>query len=115
MTINRKIKLFEGELEGLQFLVAHFPRQGEVEILYKATFPRMHEMVGELKAGLNRIGMFDRVHNGLLHTEELVKKGQYEEAQDYVLELNRELMEASGTAEALRKRYPPKQGSSPTH
>jgi hypothetical protein len=108
MSMKMTIAEFEDALEGLQSAVVIYPEDGELDTLFDITFPRIRRCLSELSPKLSKIGMFDKVASGLDEIERLARDMQYREGQRCVSRLLRELSEASGTAEALRKKYPPR-------
>jgi len=105
--MGKKMKVcdFEDDLEGLQGAISVFVKNDELDVLLESGFRLMRKAAEELKPALHAIGMVERVNDGLALAELLVREGKYKDAEDAVLFMNRELMEASGTMEKLRRRY----------
>lgn len=106
MKPKRSIAQFESYLEGMQGNIALY-RRGINEFFLSQSFPLIYERLAAIRRDLEALGMYERVRDALTQAEALVRKGPEhdEEAEMLILNANRALMQASGSYEAMRRRY----------
>lgn len=100
----RGLKHFCRTLDGLQGSIALFP-QGLSEFLFSAGYPHYFEELEAVRGALEDIGLYEAVREAITRSEVLTKEGQYRQAEMLVLEVNRQLSDASGANDDMRRTY----------
>ena len=82
-------------------------RRGINEFFLSHGFPRIYEQLEAVRRDLEALGMYERCRDALKQAEALVRQGPEhdEEAELLLLNVGGELAHASGSYEALRRRY----------
>ena len=106
MKVKRSITEFEELLGAAQGGIALY-RRGVHEFFLSDGFPRYYEHLEAVRRDLEALGMYERCREALTQAEALIKQGPEhdEEAEMLILNANRALMQASGSYEAMRRRY----------
>ena len=106
--MQRKLSMarFEGNLEGMSGNISLY-RKGINKHFLTVGFPMMHDELEQVRKRLEAIGMYEQCRDALIQTEALVRKGPEHDEDAYTLMLTmiRALMQASGSHEAMRRRY----------
>lgn len=82
-----------------------YSNAGQTTKLFEGAYPVLRNQLAEVALALDRIGMLAAVEAALDESEALARSGEYDKAEDVILEMTRALMRASGTMERLEKRY----------
>jgi hypothetical protein len=106
MKVKRSIAEFENLLEAGQGGIALY-RRGVNEFYLSDGFPRYYEELEAVRRDLEALGMYELCRDALLKAEALIKQSPEhdDEAEMLILNANRALMQASGSYEAMRRRY----------
>lgn len=106
MKIKRSVAEFERNLGGMQGNLPLY-RQGINEFYLSQGFPWIYEQLEGVRQDLEALGMYERCRDALTQAEALIKQGPEhdDEAEMLILSANRALMQASGSYEAMRRRY----------
>jgi hypothetical protein len=106
MKVKRSLVEFENLLEAAQGGIALY-RRGVNDFYLSDGFPRYYEQLEAVRRDLEALGMYERCRDALIQAEALIKQGPAhdEEAEMLILSANRALMQASGSYEAMRRRY----------
>jgi len=106
MKVKRSIAGFENDLEGMQGGIALY-RRGANEFYLSQSFPWIYEQLEAVRRDLEALNMYERCRDALMQAEALIKQGPEhdDEAERLILNANRALMQASGSYEAIRRRY----------
>jgi len=106
MKVKRSIAEFENDLEGMQGGIALY-RRGVNEFYLSQGFPWIFERLEAARRDLEDLGMYERCRDALRQAEALIKQGPEcdDEAEMLILGANRALMQASGSYEAMHRRY----------
>lgn len=106
MRVKRSVAEFERTLIGMQGGISLY-RKGIDEFYVSQGFPLARERLEAARRELEALGLYERCRDTLTQAEALIRQGPEhdEEAETLILETNRALMQASGTYEAMRRRY----------
>lgn len=106
MKVKRSIVKFENDLEGMQGGIALY-RRGIDEFYLSHGFPLIYRQLEAVRRDLEALGMYERCRDALTQAEALIRQGPEhdEEANLLILNANRALMQASGSYEAMKRRY----------
>jgi hypothetical protein len=106
MSVKRSVVEFENLLEAAQGGIALY-RRGVNEFYLSDGFPRYYEQLETVRRDLEALNMYERCRDALTKAEALIKQGPEhdDEAEMLILNANRALMQASGSYEAMRRRY----------
>lgn len=106
MRVKRSVAELENTLVGMQGNIALY-RQGINEFYLSQGFPMAYERLEAARRDLEALGMYERCRDALTQAEALIRLGPEhdEEANMLFVNANRALMQASGTYEAMRRRY----------
>jgi hypothetical protein len=106
MKPKRSVVAFEADLEGMQGGIALY-RRGVNEFYLSQGFPWIHEQLEAVRRDLEALGMYEQCRDALTQAEALIRQGPEhdEEAEMLILAANRALMQASGSYEAMRRRF----------
>ncbi len=106
MKVKRSVAAFENDLEGMQGGIALY-RRGANEFYLSQSYPWIYERLEAVRRDLEALDMYERCRDALTQAEALIKKGPEhdDEAEMLILNANRALMQASGSYEAMRRRY----------
>lgn len=106
MKPKRSIVRFENDLEGHSGNIFLY-RKGINEFFLSHGYPRMYERLEEVRRDLEAIGMYEECRDALQESEALVRQGPENDdaAYDVLLAAIRSLMQASGTYEAMSRRW----------
>lgn len=106
MKVKRSVAEFERNLGGMQGNLPLY-RQGINEFYLSEGFPWIYEQLETVRRDLEALGMYEHCRDALTQAEALIKQGPEhdDEAEMLILNANRALMQASGSYEAMRRRY----------
>jgi hypothetical protein len=106
MKIKQSVVEFENLLDSATGGIALY-RKGTNEFFLSHGFPRFYEKLEATRVDLEALGMYERCRDALQRAEELYRLGPEhdEEGSMIVLEAQRALMQASGSYEALARRF----------
>lgn len=106
MKAKQSIVRFENDLEGMSGNIALY-RRGINEFYLSQGFPRMYEQLETIRRDLEALGMYERCRDALTEAEALIRQGPEHDEEAYMLMLNanRALMQASGSFEAMSRKY----------
>lgn len=104
--VKRVLAEFEDLLVGAQSGIA-MHRKGIDRFFLSHGFPMFYKGLEAARSELEALDMYERCRGALVQAEELVKKGPEHdyEAETLILDANRALMKASGTHEAMSRRF----------
>jgi hypothetical protein len=82
-------------------------RRGINEFYLSEGFPWIYEQLEAVRRDLEALGMYEQCRDALTQAEALIRQGPEhdEEAEMLILAANRALMQASGSYEAMRRRF----------
>jgi hypothetical protein len=106
MKVKRSVAAFENDLEGMQGGIALY-RRGANEFYLSQSFPWIYERLEAVRRDLEALGMYERCRDALTQAEALITQGPEhdQEAEMSILSASRALMQASGSYEAMQRRY----------
>jgi hypothetical protein len=106
MKVKRSVAEFERNLGGMQGNIALY-RRGVNEFYLSEGFPWIYEQLEAVRHDLEALDMYERCRDALMQAEALIKQGPEhdDEAEMLILNANRALMQASGSYEAMHRRY----------
>lgn len=106
MKIKKSLAEFERNFGGMQGGLALY-RRGVDEFYLSHGFPWIYEQLEAVRRDLEALGMYERCRDALKQAEALIKQDSEhdDEAEILIVNANRALMQASGSYEALRRRY----------
>lgn len=105
MKVNTSIVRFEGDLQGMAGNIALY-RRG-INEFYLSQYSWIYDRLEAVRPELEAIGMYDRCRDALRQTEAWVRQGPENdgEAESLLLKVGGELALASGTYDALQRRF----------
>jgi hypothetical protein len=106
MKVRTSVAHFEDSLTGMTGGINLY-RRGIDEFYVTHGFPRIYEELEALRSKLERIGMYERCRDALKQAEAWVRQGSEhdDKARTLLLEVGGELAHASGSYEALQRKY----------
>jgi hypothetical protein len=99
-----KVKQFCQALDGMQGGITLF-REGLDEFFLSHGYPLIRERLSEIRDGLEDLGLYEKAIAAINASECLVRDERWHEAEMSILNFNRELSEASGANDDLRRNY----------
>lgn len=106
MKPKRTVVQFERELEGHSGCISLY-REGIDEFFLSHGYPRMYERLEQVREDLDALGMYEQCRNALHQSEALVRHGPENDEAAYhvLLTAIRALMKASGSYDAMSRRW----------
>jgi hypothetical protein len=106
MAVKKAIAKFENDLEGMSGNIALY-RRGVNEFYLSHSFPSIYKQLEAIRRDLEALGMYECCRDALTQAEALIRQGPEHDEEAYMSMLNalRALSQASGSFDAMSRKY----------